>query len=114
MVPEVGWMRRMMARPMVVLPLPLSPTRPTVWPFLDLERNVVDGFYFAGLVAEDAAQDGEVDFEVIDAEEGGRHNQISKFSKLLNYRMVLRKDSLKNLVIWLIWKFGRAFHLMPA
>ncbi len=86
MEPAVGGVRRMMARPMVVLPLPLSPTRPTVWPFLDFEADVVDGLHLADLVAEDAAQDGEVDLEVIDAEERrhGNHYGITKLTKFPN------------------------------
>ena len=41
--PDVGSISRSMQRPVVVLPLPDSPTSPNVSPSLDREAHVVDG-----------------------------------------------------------------------
>ena len=56
----------MIARPTVVLPLPLSPTSPTVWPRWIFKRNIIHRLHLADLVAKNSAENRKVDFQVLD------------------------------------------------
>ena len=67
--PLVALCRRRMVRPVVVLPQPLSPTRPKVSPLLIVEADAVDRLDVADLAAEDAAQDREVGLQVLHLEQ---------------------------------------------
>ena len=67
--PDVGSMRRRITRPVVDLPHPDSPTRPSVSPGIDVERDAVHGAHRAGRAAEHAALDREVLGEVADGEQ---------------------------------------------
>ena len=59
-----------MARPVVLLPQPDSPTRPSVSPRLTVKRDVVDGPHPADLaLQDDALGDREIHLEVLDSEE---------------------------------------------
>ena len=66
--PQVGSFRRMIARPMVVFPLPLSPTRPTVWPLFTTNDTSSTAFTSPTLATKNATQDWEVNFQVVNAE----------------------------------------------
>ena len=59
-----------MARPVVDLPQPDSPTRPSVSPLLDVEGDAVDGLVLGDLALDqEAGRDGEVDLEVFDVDQ---------------------------------------------
>ena len=58
------WIRRMMARPSVVLPEPNSPTTPSVSPARSVTRGVVDRLDVADGLAQEAAPDREPDLQV--------------------------------------------------
>ena len=65
--PSVGSSNRTRQRPSVVLPQPDSPTRPSVFPDVKPERDVVDRVHAGHLVAEhDARPDREVQLQVVD------------------------------------------------
>ena len=59
-----------MDRAVMDLPLPLSPTMPSVSPGADVERNVVYGF-------DKTIVGGEVRLEITDGKQGFRHNRLS-------------------------------------
>ena len=42
-VPAVGGRKQVSMRMVVVFPAPLGPRKPTIWPFLHFEGDVVDG-----------------------------------------------------------------------
>ena len=69
--PGVGRMSCRIARPVVLLPQPLSPTRPRVSPRLMSKVDPVDRVHGPDLALEHhPARDGEVDAQVLDADEG--------------------------------------------
>ena len=68
--------RRTIARPVVVLPQPDSPTSPSVSPRRDREADAVDGPHVADVPLEDdALRDREPDLEVLDATSSRRHGR---------------------------------------
>ena len=74
MRPAVGVSMRSTASPVVDLPQPLSPTRPSVSPRRMVKRHAVDRLDGADLALDqDARGDREVDLQVLDARGCGRH-----------------------------------------
>ena len=69
MRPPVAWMRPMMARPVVVLPQPDSPTRLRVSPGWSDEADAVDRPHVPGRAAQEPGLDGKVDLQVLDHEQ---------------------------------------------
>ena len=87
-----------MARPVVLLPQPDSPTRPSVSPLLDGEGDAVDGLHRADLALEDdAAREREVHHEVIDLEqrlaEPGRRRSSLGFASVIEVRLLCHYDT---------------------
>ncbi len=68
-VPSVGSRSRIIARPVVLLPQPDSPTSPSVSPRRIAERDSVHGLDRADLRLKDARPDREMDLEVLDLDE---------------------------------------------
>ena len=55
-----------MQRPRVVLPQPLSPTRPRVSPWRNVKADIIDGLDIADRLAPEAPDDGEVHLQIVD------------------------------------------------
>ena len=72
MVPAVGSSRRVMLLATVDLPQPDSPTRHSVSPRRDLERDAVDGEDMCGNARQQAAMDRKVLLQVLDPQNGVR------------------------------------------
>ena len=68
-VPEVGSISRRILRPVVVLPLPLSPDQPQRFAARDREAHAVHRLHRTHHAREDALAHGEVLDEILDQEE---------------------------------------------